>query len=1068
MALTQSQLEVCEEKIQLMCNVAVVFVWISAYLVSFVFLFASYEVLLLVFGVARGKYIRVGNVQNWHDAGENWYSILCNSLKNISRAYRDDSEDSTNAVRGEKGLNSAQAFAWNSFVDAMEGDYLLSSAEGSALRVEFSNGSNDDDKKFTPNFGMKPQSSEAQRRVVTYLWGLESLSAHEGNRENSDVCVDDQKLHFTPEANKTHRVACMPSLTTLIPVYNEPVLYNSDMLKVTRPKGTSSKRISEIEYLTLVYTAEWANFAAKMATKHKGKWCQDSEENVGTDLLNAFMGPNFSPFPFKEGQDAEIISEIEFWATNCGQTLARTIKGLSNTREGLLQLCMVEEYDLLTPVQIMELISSKYQMLISHQTFNPQNIGKKTKKGEHTVQENAVLQTFQREKYFELVTNDDTQFQSHSWVLRKQLIYPALPSEHKGCENKVQSSLEDCAKVIKAMEKEQDVQIGAQFDILNRWHRDPTRTTPFPVGALVRVNFNGRVKEEHFGRKTSHELPYYAQHSVCAGQWVEAVVVACKEVPSTGRRMQLRTSAISTKVNFVASPSDGADRQQAAALVLQDVTAGTCRGVYINADRGNCFGDTNLAGWTITRVSVTPEDGPDSEDKTTLKGITELLKRDVMVDISLRKFGRWGDYDLAQYEVELEDSHVDIHSMGIDAERVREHNGKTIIIGVNTEYIQPFPFHALTVQRVSPLRIGEGKAENQIHALPFAKGQVIQAMDMNQYATSEQGMKIPFLLNDYFAIPGKHLMQSVADRWDHSLLIPPFRIVGFPEHCFTRALSMVGELMGAAEWCFVTINQRVLNWPLRIRMHYGHPDFFDGYWVRTRGGTSKASPKVNTNEDIFAGYEMLARGERGSYVEFMEVQKGRETAFKNAYVFESKLAQGAAQQIRSYDLYTLNRKLDIFQRFSLFYGSIAFYMTNFIMSISINYYILSIVLFSMSGVTYHQLGLLDAIIAIPWLFQIGYVLAIPMVVELIVQKGLLTGIGEFLTTLPVAIIFFIFHMRTKTYYFGKGLLVGAGGYASTGRGFGLDRSDPKEMYQTYAESHFKEGIIPTLLIIRIP
>ncbi len=63
---------------------------------------------------------------------------------------------------------------------------------------------------------------------------------------------------------------------------------------------------------------------------------------------------------------------------------------------------------------------------------------------------------------------------------------------------------------------------------------------------------------------------------------------------------------------------------------------------------------------------------------------------------------------------------------------------------------------------------------------------------------------------------------------------------------------MVGELMGAAEFCFVTITQRVLA-SLRVRMHYGHPDFLDGFWARTRGGVSKASHLVNTNEDIFTG-----------------------------------------------------------------------------------------------------------------------------------------------------------------------------------------------------------------------
>jgi len=146
------------------------------------------------------------------------------------------------------------------------------------------------------------------------------------------------------------------------------------------------------------------------------------------------------------------------------------------------------------------------------------------------------------------------------------------------------------------------------------------------------------------------------------------------------------------------------------------------------------------------------------------------------------------------------------------------------------------------------------------------------------------------------------------------------RVLGFPEYTYTRPLSHVGELMGAAEWSFVTIFQRVLTFPLQVRAHYGHPDFLDGYWVRTRGGPSKASTKVNTNEDIFTGYEIFGRGERIGYIEYLEAQKGRESGFYEATVFEMKLAQGAAQQVRSRDVYMLNQYMPFFRRMSLFLG----------------------------------------------------------------------------------------------------------------------------------------------------
>lgn len=80
------------------------------------------------------------------------------------------------------------------------------------------------------------------------------------------------------------------------------------------------------------------------------------------------------------------------------------------------------------------------------------------------------------------------------------------------------------------------------------------------------------------------------------------------------------------------------------------------------------------------------------------------------------------------------------------------------------------------------------------------------------------------------------------------------------------------EVAGQAEFCFTSIHQRVCRWPLRARLHYGHPDLMDGYWVRTRGGLSHASHMVNTAEDVFAGYEVVGRGERVEYIEWLQVR----------------------------------------------------------------------------------------------------------------------------------------------------------------------------------------------------
>ncbi|XLS58104.1 hypothetical protein HN51_043440 [Arachis hypogaea] len=58
--------------------------------------------------------------------------------------------------------------------------------------------------------------------------------------------------------------------------------------------------------------------------------------------------------------------------------------------------------------------------------------------------------------------------------------------------------------------------------------------------------------------------------------------------------------------------------------------------------------------------------------------------------------------------------------------------------------------------------------------------------------------------------------------------------------------------MSNQETSFVTIGQRVLARPFKIRFHYGHPGIFDRIFHITRGSISKASRGINLSGGIFA------------------------------------------------------------------------------------------------------------------------------------------------------------------------------------------------------------------------
>ncbi|GFZ00541.1 glucan synthase-like 1 [Actinidia rufa] len=120
-----------------------------------------------------------------------------------------------------------------------------------------------------------------------------------------------------------------------------------------------------------------------------------------------------------------------------------------------------------------------------------------------------------------------------------------------------------------------------------------------------------------------------------------------------------------------------------------------------------------------------------------------------------------------------------------------------------------------------PLKIGEGKPENQNHAIIFTRGDAVQTIDMNQDNCFEEALKMRNLLEEF----KKH----------YGIRKPT--ILGVSEYVFTGSVSSLAWFMSAQETSFMTLGQRVLANPLKVRMHYGHPDVFDRFWFLTRSGS---------------------------------------------------------------------------------------------------------------------------------------------------------------------------------------------------------------------------------------
>eukprot|EP01043_Picozoa_sp_COSAG02_P033361 COSAG02_NODE_2272_length_9263_cov_212.913902_4_plen_1294_part_00 len=163
--------------------------------------------------------------------------------------------------------------------------------------------------------------------------------------------------------------------------------------------------------------------------------------------------------------------------------------------------------------------------------------------------------------------------------------------------------------------------------------------------------------------------------------------------------------------------------------------------------------------------------------------------------------------------------------------------------------------------------VGEGKPENQNHAIVFTRGQYLQTLDMNQDGYFEEGLKMRNLLEEFTTDLGD---EGVESKHDHQV-----RIIGFPEHQFSDTLSAVAEFSALTEFTFATLIQRSLASPFDVRMHYGHPDLFDRVFHVTRGGISKPMKFLCVSEDIFGAFNSVLKGGRVIYREYIKQGKGK-------------------------------------------------------------------------------------------------------------------------------------------------------------------------------------------------
>ncbi|KAI3949599.1 hypothetical protein MKW92_000964, partial [Papaver armeniacum] len=356
-----------------------------------------------------------------------------------------------------------------------------------------------------------------------------------------------------------------------------------------------------------------------------------------------------------------------------------------------------------------------------------------------------------------------------------------------------------------------------------------------------------------------------------------------------------------------------------------------------------------------------------------------------------------------------------------------------------------------------PVKLGEGKPENQNHAIIFTRGEALQTIDMNQDNYLEEALK----------------MRNLLQEFDEDHGVRPPTILGVREHIFTGSISSLAWFMSNQETSFVTIGQRVLARPLKVRFHYGHPDVFDKIFHITRGGISKASRGINLSEDIFAGYNSTLRRGNVTHHEYIQVGKGRDVGFNQISLFEAKVACGNGEQILSRDIYRLGRRFDLFRMMSCYYTTVGFYFSSMMIVVIIYVFLYGKLYLSLSGLetsiinyarSSKNFSLQDAM-ASEALIQMGFFTVLPMFMEIGLERGFRKALAQLIIMqLLLGPVFFTFSLGTKAHYFGRTILHGGAKYMATGRGFVVRHETFSENYRMYSRSHFVKAVELILLL----
>ncbi|RIA87344.1 Glycosyltransferase Family 48 protein [Glomus cerebriforme] len=363
--------------------------------------------------------------------------------------------------------------------------------------------------------------------------------------------------------------------------------------------------------------------------------------------------------------------------------------------------------------------------------------------------------------------------------------------------------------------------------------------------------------------------------------------------------------------------------------------------------------------------------------------------------------------------------------------------------------------------------LGDGKSDNQNHAIIFYRGEYLQLVDANQDNYLEECLKISNILGEFeqYNISEEPTSEYEKESSNTELeevkvnISPylsatkqtkknPIAIIGACEYIFSKNYGVLGDIIAGKGQAFGTLTQRTLA-KVGGRLHYGHPDFLNAIFMTTRGGISKGQKGLHLSEDIYAGINSFIRGGHIKQCDYIQCGKGRDLGFESILHFTTKTSMGMGEQILSREYYYLGTQLALDRLLTFYYAHPGFHLNHIFIKLSVQLFMYGMMFIGAMRTVFSACSALQNVFCynfipitdwIKWsiilIIFASFIDFLPLFSQEFVEKGFIHGVirlcKHFISLSP---FFEVFNSQIYANSIMTNLNYGGAHYISSGRGF---------------------------------